>query len=216
MSDEDEDEDIDTDLETDRLLGHQMQDDGFYEDKAWVEKNTKSLLNSTLTSRTSPKMKRSSTISKSNSSATLRHGLNALLPTSSSSDYCNNNNNCSPSILPLSTAYHQNRSLKTSPSLKSSNLLNMINPNNEVLSDSQSENVLQKMAETQDGQRVVRNEAESIELCNLNHELVDSPGGSSSDKSKKDITVGAEIKKKNKNKEGEFESNLPYRILTLK
>lgn len=44
---------------------------------------------------------------------------------------------------------------------------------------------------------------ETSDLCNLDEELVDSPGGSSSDKSKKDTT--SDKKKKNKNKEGEFQ-----------
>lgn len=195
---DEDDDDVDTDLETDRLLGHQLLDDGFYDDKAWAEpKQHKSLLPSTLTSKISPKINQHSAIPKSNSSSIIRHGLNALIPPSSSSDCCVN----SPSMSNANTFY-QSRSLKTSPSMN----------NNETLLDNQSELVPSRKVDHLDEPKdehptrsINNNVPETTDLCNLESELVDSPGGSSSDKSKKDEVAADDKKKRNKNKEGEFD-----------
>lgn len=194
---DEEDDDIDTDLETDRLLGHQLLDDGFYDEKAWVEpKQHKSLLpSSALTTKISPKINQHPTIPKSNSSSIIRHGLNALIPPSSSSDCCVN----SPSMLTNPNSFYQSRSLKASPSMNNSDIL-----------DNQNEIVLSRKIDLLDEpkeEHSTRNNniAETADLCNLENELVDSPGGSSSDKSKKDEVTAEDKKKRNKNKEGEFD-----------
>lgn len=198
---DEEDDDVDTDLETDRLLGHQLLDDGFYDDKAWVDPKSqhKPLLPSTLTSKISPKVNLHPTIPKSNSSSIIRHGLNALIPPSSSSDCCVN----SPSMLTNANSFYQSRSLKTSPSMN----------NNESLLDNQVDIPSRKsdhLDEQKDVDHSARNNnnnnnlQETADLCNLESELVDSPGGSSSDKSKKDEVTADDKKKRNKNKEGEF------------
>lgn len=197
---DEEDDDVDTDLETDRLLGHQLLDDGFYDDKAWVDPKSqhKPLLPSTLTSKISPKVNLHPTIPKSNSSSIIRHGLNALIPPSSSSDCCVN----SPSMLTSANSFYQSRSLKTSPSMN----------NNESLLDNQVDIPSRKsdhLDEQKDVDHSARNNnnnnnlQETTDLCNLESELVDSPGGSSSDKSKKDEIAADDKKKRNKNKEGE-------------
>lgn len=204
ISDDEEEEEIDTDLETDRLLGHQIQDDGFYNDKTWGEsKPTRSLLTSNLPLKISPKVSHHSQPSKSSSSATLRHGLNTLIPTTGSADCCNNNS--SPSTLTSnSTVIHQARSLKTSPALNS---MNLINATNEIRSDIKDEaigmNKNETSIEADENLHENINLSESLEICHLESELVDSP--SSSDKSKKDDLVTGDKKKKNKNKEGESE-----------
>lgn len=198
-NDEDEEE-VDTDLETDRLLGHQMLDDGFYDEKNWSESKQQ---HRGLLPKISPKVKQSS-MGKSNSSSLLRHGLNVLLPTSTSSDCCINNNN-SPSMLTTGAAFHPTRSLKTSPALNSSNLMSLIHPgmDGEVIETSPRKVDLLDV-EPKDEQSPNNNQPDTIELCNLDSDLVDSPGGSSSDKSKKDEDLmTGEKKKKNKNKEGE-------------
>lgn len=209
-SDDEEEEEIDTDLETDRLLGHQLLDDGFYDDKGWNNgnKQLRPLLNSNLTSKISPKViqQQNLSIAKSNSSSLIRHGLNTLLPTSSSSDCCVNNGNS-----PVS--------LKTSPSLNSSNLMNLIHTKIAVSPDRRFEvdpsprkleDLPEQLEEISSQQQLKNNNVpETNDLCNLDGELVDSPGGSSSDKSTnnnvKDTTsIGGDKKKKNKNKEGEL------------
>lgn len=190
---DEDDEEVDTDLETDRLLGHQLLDDGFYDDKAWAEpKQHKALLPATLTSKISPKVNQHSTIPKSNSSSIIRHGLNALIPPSSSSDCCVN----SPSMLTSPNSFYQSRSLKASPSMNNNSL------------DNQSEIILNRkidlLEETKEDHAPRNNNVvETTDLCNLESELVDSPGGSSSDKSKKDELASEDKKKRNKNKEGE-------------
>jgi hypothetical protein len=195
-NDEDEEE-VDTDLETDRLLGHQMLDDGFYDDKNWSESK---LQHRGLLPKISPKVKQSS-MGKSNSSSLLRHGLNVLLPTSTSSDCCINNNN-SPSMLTTGASFHQTRSLKTSPALNSSNLMSLIHGDDAAIETSPRK--VDLLDEPKDEQSSPNNnQPDTIELCNLDSDLVDSPGGSSSDKSKKDEDLmTGEKKKKNKNKEG--------------
>jgi hypothetical protein len=216
-SDEEDEEEIDTDLETDRLLGHQMLDDGFYDDKTWADaKQHRSLLGSTLTSKISPKINQHASIPKSNSSSILRHGLNTLLPTSSSSDCCVNNSN-SPSMLTTAAPFHQSRSLKTSPSMNSSNLMNLMHASNEASPDRQNEKAspgkIEHMEEAKEDQQPGHNNtSETSDLCNLDSELVDSPGGSSTDKSKKDVMLSGDKKKKNKNKEGKFEGCLMRRV----
>lgn len=200
---DEEDDDVDTDLETDRLLGHQLLDDGFYDDKAWVDSKQqhKPLLPSTLTSKISPKVNLHPSIPKSNSSSIIRHGLNALIPPSSSSDCCVN----SPSMLTNANSFYQSRSLKTSPSMN----------NNESLLDNQVDIPSRKSDHLDEQKELVDHSArnnnsnnnnnlqETTDLCNLESELVDSPGGSSSDKSKKDEVTADDKKKRNKNKEGE-------------
>lgn len=215
-SKEDEDEEeIDTDLETDRLLGHQMLDDGFYDVKNWNEsKQHRPLLSSTLASKISPKFNQNSTMPKSNSSTGLRHGLNVLLPTSSS-ECCIN----SPSMLTHAASFHQSRSLKTSPSLNNNDLSNM-HPTVEASPHHQTDNETPRknhlIDEDKEGQSARNNNAsEASELCNLENELVDSPGGSSSDKSKKDDALSNDKKKKNKNKEGNEELIDPKLFLKL-
>lgn len=200
---DEEEEEIDTDLETDRLLGHQMLDDGFYDVKNWSDsKQHRPLLSSTLASKISPKFNQNPTMSKSNSSTVLRHGLNVLLPTSSS-ECCIN----SPSMLTHATSFHQSRSLKTSPSLNTSDLPNIMHPTVEASPHHQNHDIgtprkLHLLDEDKEGQSARNNASEASELCNLDNELADSPGGSSSDKSKKDDTLSNDKKKKNKNKEG--------------
>lgn len=200
--DEDDEDEIDTDLETDRLLGHQILDDGFYDDKVWTEtKQYRPLLTSALTSKISPKINQLSAISKSNSSTVLRHGLNVLLPTSSS-DCCIN----SPSMLTHSNSFHQSRSLKTSPSLNNSDLSNMIHSNIDASPLRQNEmstpRITHSLELEKDEQSTHNVVSEVSEMCNISNEIVDSPGGSSSDKSKKDDILSGDKKKKNRNKEG--------------
>lgn len=234
-SDDEDEEEIDTDLETDRLLGHQMLDDGFYDDKtSWTDRKqqpqqqhrtSSSLLSSSLTSKISPKVNQNSltssnsAIQKSNSSTLLRHGLNTLLPTSSSSDCCVNNSNSPASLVP---SQHQSssHSLKTSPTtLNANNMMNLINSKSgsspDRRSDDPSPRKLEDLPEQREDAQQSKNTnlnisnssnsniVETNDLCNLDSELVDSPGGSSSDKSKtKDMTSTGDKKKKNKNKEG--------------
>lgn len=201
---EDDEEDVDTDLETDRLLGHKMLDDGFYDDKSWTEsKQHRPLLSSTLTSKISPKINQHS--SKSSSSSILRHGLNVLLPTSSSSDCCIN----SPSML-TTNAFHQSRSLKTSPSINTNNSPNLIHPTIEPTR--QSENLTPRKIDLLDepkGEPPAHNNnlSETSDLCNLDSEVVDSPGGSSTE-SKKDEALAEDKKKRNKNKEGKHDETI--------
>lgn len=222
-SDDEDEEEIDTDLETDRLLGHQMLDDGFYDDKGWngVSKQHRPLLSSNLTSKISPKVNQQQqnlSIAKSNSSSILRHGLNTLLPTSSSSECCVNNGNSPASLTTTSTV--QQLSLKTSPALNSANMMNLIHPKGTTSPDRRFdvdpsprklEDLPEQHEEISSQQQLKNNNVpETNDLCNLDGELVDSPGGSSSDKSTnnnaKDTTSnGGDKKKKNKNKEGEFD-----------
>lgn len=223
-SDEEDEEEIDTDLETDRLLGHQMLDDGFYDDKGWNNGNKqhRPLLSSNLTSKISPKVNQQQqqnlSIAKSNSSSLLRHGLNTLLPTSSSSDCCVNNGNSPASLTTIPSL--QQHSLKTSPALNSSNMMNLIHPKSAPSPDRRFdvdpsprklEDLPEQHEELSSQQQLKNNNVpETNDLCNLDGELVDSPGGSSSDKSTnnnvKDTTsIGGDKKKKNKNKEGEFD-----------
>lgn len=178
-----------------------MLDDGFYEDKMWAEtKQHRSLLGSTSASKISPKNVQHSTIAKSGSSI-MRHGLNTLLPPSSSSECCISNSNI-PLMLTTTTS-HQSRSLKASPSFNSSNLINLIHQDSEPPSDRNNDIRLPRNNEHLDEQKeeqVHKNISENSELLNID----DSPGGSSSDKSKKDAILGVDKKKKNKNKEGKF------------
>jgi len=225
-SDDEDEEEIDTDLETDRLLGHQMLDDGFYDDKtSWTDR--KQQPQQQHRTKISPKVNQNSStssslaIQKSNSSTLLRHGLNTLLPTSSSSDCCVNNSN-SPASLAPSTTQHQSssHSLKTSPStLNANNMMNLINSKSgsspDRRCDDPSPRKLEDLPEQREDAQQSNNTnlnisnsnnsniVETNDLCNLDSELVDSPGGSSSDKSKtKDMTSTGDKKKKNKNKEG--------------
>lgn len=197
---EDDEEEVDTDLETDRLLGHQMLDDGFYDDKVWNDTKHKPLLTTALSSKISPKINQNSPMCKSNSSTVLRHGLNVLLPTSSS-ECCIN----SPSMLNNSLSFNQSRSLKTSPSLKTNDMSKLVHSNVET-SPHQNESSTPKIShllnEEKDGQSARNIASEVSDVCNLDNELADSPGGSSSDKSKKDENFSGDKKKKNKNKEG--------------
>ncbi|KAJ6639095.1 Protein lin-10, partial [Pseudolycoriella hygida] len=74
-----DEEEIDTDLETDRLLGggHQRLDDhGFYDEKNWCDRKSRSLLSSSL-SKFSPQLQSTA----NNSGSILRQGLSSLLPT---------------------------------------------------------------------------------------------------------------------------------------
>lgn len=207
-----------------------MLDDGFYDDKGWNNNNGngngkhRPLLGSSLaSSKISPKVNQqqnSSSITKSNSSSLLRHGLNTLLPTSSSSDCCINNSSTSLTTTP---SLQQTHSLKTSPALNSSNMMNLIHPKSTASPDRRFDVVvepsprkLEDLPEQHEEMTVSHNiinnnVPETNDLCNLDGgELVDSPGGSSSDKStnnnKKDTesSVGGDKKKKNKNKEGEW------------
>lgn len=199
MCEEDEEEELDTDLETDRLLGHQIQDDGFYEDKSWADnKSHRPILSSNLSLKISPKFHLNSKPTQPG----LRHGLNTLIPTSSSSDCCNNNGN-SPSLLPT-TKFNQTRSLKTSPSLNSSTLIGLKQLSSETspVIDNSNPKIIDHVDDEKECEPIHKNISESSEVCNLDTELVDSPGGSSSDKSKKDALADGEKKRKNKNKEG--------------
>lgn len=185
-----------------------MLDDGFYDVKNWADsKLHRPLLSSALTSKISPKFNQNSTMSKSNSSTVLRHGLNVLLPTSSS-ECCIN----SPSMLAHAASFHQSRSLKTSPSLNTSDLSNIAHPTIEASPHHQNEiatpRKIHLLDEDKEVQSARNNASEASELCNLDNELVDSPGGSSSDKSKKDDALSNDKKKKNKNKEGKQKGEL--------
>jgi hypothetical protein len=200
-----------------------MLDDGFYDDKGWNNNNGKQhrpLLSASLTSKISPKVNQqpnASSITKSNSSSLLRHGLNnnTLLPTSSSSDCCINNAN-SPASL-STTPSMQQHSLKTSPALNSGNMMNLIHPKSGTSPDRRFDVVVEpsprKLEDLPEQHEEIssnnnNNVPETNDLCNLDGELVDSPGGSSSDKStsnnKDTSSIGGDKKKKNKNKEGEF------------
>jgi hypothetical protein len=185
-----------------------MLDDGFYDDKTWTErKQHRTLLSSSniTTSKISPK------VNQSASSSLLRHGLNTLLPTSSSSDCCVNNGN-SPVSLTATPSLHQSHSLKTSPALNSNSMMNLIHSKVATSPDRRCdvdpsprklEDLPEQHEEPQQQSALANNVSETHDLCNLDGELVDSPGGSSSDKSKKDaITSSGDKKKKNKNKEG--------------
>lgn len=93
--------------------------------------------------------------------------------------------------------------------MNSSNLMNLMHASNEASPDRQNENTspgkIEHMDEQkEDQQQVHNNTSETSDLCNLDSELVDSPGGSSTDKSKKDVMLSGDKKKKNKNKEGKF------------
>lgn len=228
-SDDEDEEEIDTDLETDRLLGHQMLDDGFYDDKTWSERKQLSQQSqqqnrssSLLGSKISPKVNQNSgqvapsAIQKSNSSTLLRHGLNTLLPTSSPSECCVNNN-ASPASLAATNSQHASatHSLKTSPAtMNSNNMINLMHakssasPDRNDSSPRKLDDLPEQREETPSNNKNSLNNnnnniPETNDLCNLDNELVDSPGGSSSDKSKtKDLTSTGDKKKKNKNKEG--------------
>lgn len=195
--DEDDEEEVDTDLETDRLLGHQMIDDGFYDEKAWTEaKQLRPVLTSALSSKISPKINQQLSIPKSNSSTILRHGLNVLLP-ASGSECCIS----SPSMLTHSASFHQSRSLNPS------DLSSLIHSNTENSPHRQIENLTPRsnhLNEEKEAQSTRNKTSEVSELCNLENDIGDSPGGSSSDKSKKDDLLSGEKKKKNKNKEGKI------------
>lgn len=214
-SDEEDEEEIDTDLETDRLLGHQMLDDGFYDDKNWSEaKQLNRTGNAYGTSKISPKVNQiSSNLMKPKSvvasSSLIRHGLNTLLPTTSSSDCCMNSN--SPSMLTTATTpFAQSRSLKTSPSLNSGNLVGKLihTTSNEASPDRQNiesiQITLNDLKENENNKTHNNNINDSVDLCNLdNMEIGESPG-SSSEKSKDDLLLTGDKKKKNKNKEGKW------------
>lgn len=214
-SDDEDEEEIDTDLETDRLLGHQMLDDGFYDDKAWNEAKQLSRA-AAFSSKISPKVNQlnPSNMMKSktsNSSSLIRHGLNTLLPTTSSSDCCMNSS--SPSMLNTTTTpYNQSRSLKTSPSLNlnSGNLVGQLihTTSNEASPDRQNidTNLIQGSNDLKDNleNKTHINNNDSVDLCNLdNLEIGESPG-SSSEKSKSELLMSGDKKKKNKNKEGKI------------
>ena len=196
-----------------------MLDDGFYDDKdkGWNGNNKQH--RSLLSSKISPKVnqQQSFSISKSNSSSLLRHGLNTLLPniSSSSQDCCVNN----PVSLTTTSPTMQEHPLKTSPALNSSNMMNLIHPKSNSSPDRRFdvnpsprklEDLPEQREEISSQQQIKNNNVpETNDLCNLESELVDSPGGSSSDKSinnnAKDTTSNCgDKKKKNKNKEGEL------------
>lgn len=191
--DEEDEEDLDTDLETDRLLGHQRLDDGFYDDKMWNERKHRPLLSST---KISPKLNQS--LSKSNSSSMLRHGLNTLLP-NSTPDCCS----------PVSQTAVSPLQMKTSPSLNSATMMSLIRP--DVTPDRHHESLSpQKMDD-------ILASPEQHQMCNIekdiDEEMENSPGGSSSSKSKadNDLNNSGDKKKKNKNKEGTFQKfNIKY------
>lgn len=199
---DEEEEEIDTDLETDRLLGHQMLDDGFYSEKAWAEsKQCRLMLNSTLTSKISPKLKMHTTVPQPNPSI-LRHGLNALLPTSNSSDCCNNNSS-SPTVMNASASFHQTRSLKNSPSFTSGNLVNLMHASNEASPERKNDSTSLRNVEPVEEKKEQPTPINSSDAPeHLDNEIVDSPGGSSNDRFKKDAGLSSDKKKKNKNKEG--------------
>lgn len=174
--DEEDEEDLDTDLETDRLLGHQRLDDGFYDDKMWNDRKHRPLLSST---KISPKLNQ--TLPKSNSSSMLRHGLNTLLP-NSTPDCCS----------PVSQAAASPLQMKTSPSLNSA-MMNLIRP--DVTPDRHHESLTPRKIDD-----ILASPEQHEE------DLENSPGGSSSSKSKadNDLTNTGDKKKKNKNKEGKI------------
>lgn len=217
-SDEEDEEEIDTDLETDRLLGHQMLDDGFYDDKNWSEaKQLNRTSNPYGPSKISPKVNQlNSSLMKSKSSASsslIRHGLNTLLPTTTSSDCCMNSN--SPSMLTTATTPHfaQSRSLKASPSLNSGNLVGKLihTTSNEASPDRSNiiENIqcnLNDLKENENNKTHNNNINDSVDLCNLDSMEIGESPGSSSEKSKDDLLLSGDKKKKNKNKEGEHSS----------
>jgi len=219
-SDEEDDEEVDTDLETDRLLGHQMLDDGFFDDKSWSDR--KQQHRSLLSSKISPKVNQHA-LPKSNASSSLsRHGLNTLLPTTAAQECCNSSTLTTTAAAPL----HQSHSLKTSPSLNSGNMINLIHPS--IVTPDRSVNPsprkLEDLPEQCEQQSIHNSVPETTDLCNLDEEMVDSPGGSS-DKSKTDLTNSNDKKKKNKNKEGKSKFRLllsfcrltnPFTLLTLK
>jgi hypothetical protein len=192
--DEDDEDDLDTDLETDRLLGHQRLDDGFYEDKIWGDRKHRY-------TKLSPKVSTQPN-SKISSSAMIRHGLTSLLPTTSAatttpSDYC------ATTPIITSPTLQQSQSIKNSPSLNSGNMINLIHPS--TTPDRRSENPSPKKLEDlqEDLEKPPEPEPmcnENPDVCNIEPDIIDSPGGSSSNKSKKD-SIG-DKKKKNKNKEG--------------
>lgn len=194
--DEEDEEDLDTDLETDRLLGHQRLDDGFYEDKMWGDRKHRY-------TKLSPKVNTQPN-SKINSSSIIRHGLNSLLPTTSAtttspSDYC------ATTPIITSPTIQPPQSIKSSPSLNSANMINLIHPN--ATPDRRSDNPSPRKLDDVQEQIEKPTDPEPIQLCNENpdvcnieQDIIDSPGGSSSNKSKKD-SIG-DKKKKNKNKEG--------------
>lgn len=207
--DEEDEEDLDTDLETDRLLGHQRLDDGFYDDKMWGERKHRY-------TKLSPKVSTQSS-SKVNSSSMLRHGLNSLLPTvttATSPDRCNS----STPIVTSPTTQHPTPPIKNSPSLNSANMMNLIHPTSTP--DRRSDNPSPRKLANLDEQIEQPSPPESTpqqlcnenpDVCNIDPEIIDSPGGSSSNKSKKD-SIG-DKKKKNKNKEGKFIWGLNFGIL---
>jgi hypothetical protein len=231
-SDDEDEEEIDTDLETDRLLGHQLLDDGFYDDSnKWSE--SRKLQQPQLRAKISPKvnatttaaMPKPNTSSTAASSALLRHGLNTLLPPASSASDCCMNNGSSPVSLtpslqqqPPHPQSSSSSSLKTSPALlnSSSNMLTLNYASKVAVAspDHPSPRKLDDLPEQLEEQQPQENgKLESSDLCNLDEELVDSPGGSSSDKSKKDASL--DKKKKNKNKEGEYRVTLASRVMNL-
>lgn len=203
--DDDDEDEVDTDLETDRLLGHKMLSDGFYDKKTWTEsKQLRPVLSSTVASKISPKNNQHSSVSKLSSSTFMRHGLNVLLPPSSSSDCCSN----SPSMLTTPSNFHQTRSLKTSPSINTNSSPNDKQLNIDALPGRQSENISSTQKDLINDQKndsLAHKLPEAFDLCNLDDgEAVDSPSGSSSDKSKKEDAIADDKKKRNKNKEGKI------------
>lgn len=196
--DEEDEEDLDTDLETDRLLGHQRLDDGFYDDKMWGERKHRY-------TKLSPKVSTQPN-SKINSSSMLRHGLNALLPAVTSAT---SPDRCNPDTPIITSPTTQPTSIKNSPSLNSANMMNLIHPT--ATPDRRSDNPsprkledLQEQIEPQTPLEATRQQLcnENPDVCNIDQDIIDSPGGSSSNKSKKD-SIG-DKKKKNKNKEGNY------------
>lgn len=210
---DEDDEEVDTDLETDRLLGHKMLSDGFYDEKTWTEsKQIRSVISSTAASKTSPKNSQNSSVSRLNSTTFMRHGLNVLLPPSSSSDCCIN----SPSMLTTPSNFHQTRSLKTSPAMNTNNSPNLMHANIDALSGRQSENLSTGQIDPlnlndQNNDSLSRKLPETLDLCNLDDgETVDSPSILSSDKPKKEDALAEDKKKRNKNKEGKISQVYEY------
>lgn len=186
-----------------------MLDDGFYDDKVWNESKQLSRAAASFGSKISPKVNQlnpSIMKSKSNSSSLIRHGLNTLLPTTSTSECCMNSN--SPSMLTAiaTTPFAQSRSLKTSPSLNSGNLVGQLihTTSNEASPDRQQINIQGNIDLKDNENKTHNNINDSVDLCNLdNLEIGESPG-SSSEKSKSDLLLSGDKKKKNKNKEGKI------------
>lgn len=197
-----------------------MLDDGFYDDKNWSEAKHANRTSSAYipNSKISPKVNQlSASLMKAKASTAapppslIRHGLNTLLPTTSSSDCCMNST--SPSMLTsASQPFGASRSLKASPALNSGNLVGKLihTTSNEASPDRPNsssiiENNIQvnDLKENESNKTHNNNLNDSVDLCNLDSMEIGESPGSSSEKSKDDLLLSGDKKKKNKNKEGE-------------